>query len=97
MIQIYKKIKFSKEIKYEQKLQQVVMSGVRNVYGPLVIFLGFLGLMVAAFLHLYVSQQNSKAISEDSSVNKFFPPIFWITIILSIMIWMTFMRNSKLR
>ena len=44
-IHLYKKIRFRKEIAYEQQLQMAVMSGVRNVFGPLVILLGFLGTM----------------------------------------------------
>ena len=59
IIQLYKKVKFRKEIKYEQQLQQAVMSGVRNVYKPIIIFVGFLGFCVCGLIHLYVSEQNT--------------------------------------
>ena len=48
LVHLYKKIRFRKEIKYEQQLQQAVMSGVRNAYRPIIIFIGFLGIGVSA-------------------------------------------------
>ena len=98
IIQLYKKIKFRKEIQYEQQLQQAVMSGVRNVYSPLVLFVGFLGLFGAAWFHLYVSEKNRKSkVSKCLTVRELFIPIFWMTIIFTFMIWMSFIRNPKLR
>merc|ERR1712208_119858 len=56
---LYKKIKFRSQIRYEQRLQQVVMSGVRNVYGPFVISVKFLGFNLACLLHFHFSKQNT--------------------------------------
>ena len=95
---LYKKIKFRKEIRYEQKLQQAVMSGVRNVYGTFVIFVGFLGFVSALLLHLHVSQQNSKKeVSNHKTAEELFTPLLLLTIIFSFMIFVTFTRNGKLR
>ena len=95
---LYKKIKFRKEIRYEQQLQQAVMSGVRNVYGPFVIFVGFLGCIVAFLFHSYVSKQNSqKAVLHDKTAEELFTPLLWLLIIFSFMIFVTFARNRKLR
>ena len=92
IVHFYKKIRFRKEIKYEQQLQQAVMSGVRNAYGPIIIFVGFLGIGVSACFHFYVSERN-----RNSPVGNTFAPIFWMTIIASFMIWINFLRNPKLR
>ena len=95
---LYKKIKFRKEIRYEQQLQQAVMSGVRNVYGPFVIFVGFLGCIVAFLFHSYVSKQNSKKTGlNDKTAEELFTPLLWLLIIFSFMIFVTFARNRKLR
>ena len=95
---LYKEIKFKNEIRYEQQLQQAVMSGVRNVYGPFVIFVGFLGFILAGLFHLHVSNQNSqKRVSTDKTAEELFTPLLWITIIFSFMIFVTFARNRKLR
>ena len=98
IIQLFKKIKFRKEIQYEQQLQQAVMSGVRNVYSPLVLFVGFLGLFGAVWFHLYVSESNRKSkVSKDLTVRELFLPIFWMTVIGTFMILVSFLRNPKLR
>ena len=98
IIQLYKKVKFRKEIKYEQQLQQAVMSGVRNVYGPIIIFIGFLGFVGFGLIHLYVSEQNRNApISNGLTDKNAFVPIFWMILIFSFMIWIPFLRNPKLR
>ena len=98
IIQLYKKVKFRKEIKYEQQLRQAVMSGVRNVYGPIVIFIGFLFCIGFGLIHLYASNQYKNApIYNDLSGKNTFAPIFWMIIIFSIMIWIPFLRNPKLR
>ena len=95
---LYKKIRFRKEIRYEQKLQLAVMSGVRNVYGPFVIFVGFLGFVLALLFHLHVSQENSKKeVSNHKTAEELFTPLLWLTIIFSFMIFVTFTRNGKLR
>ena len=98
LIHLYKRLKFKKEIRYEQRLQQAVMSGVRNVYGPFVIFVGFLGFILACLFHLHVSNQNSqKQVSKDKTAEELFTPILWLIIIFSFMIFVTFARNRKLR
>ena len=98
LVHIYQKIRFRKEIKYEQQLQQAVMSGVRNAYGPIIILVGFLGFGVSACVHFYVSERNRIApVLNDLTVEDTFAPIFWMTIIFSFMIWINFLRNPKLR
>ena len=97
-IQLFKKVKFRKEIKYEQQLQQAVMSGVRNVYGPIIIFIGFLCCIGFGLIHINASQQYKNApISNDLTEKNTFVPIFWMIIIFSFMIWIPFLRNPKLR
>ena len=95
---LYKEIKFKKEIRYEQQLQQAVMSGVRNVYGPIVIFIGFLGFFSAGLLHSHLSKQNNKKpVPKDKTAEELLAPILWFSIIFSFMIFVTFARNGKLR
>ena len=95
---LYKKKKFRKEIRYEQQLHKAVMSGVRNVYGPFVIFVGFLGCIVAFLFHSYVSKQNSQKTGlNDKTAEELFTPLLWLLIICSFMIFVTFARNRKLR
>ena len=95
---LYKKIKFREEIRYEQQLQQAVMSGARNVYGPFVIFVGFLGFSLGFLLHSHVSKQNNqKQVSNDKTAEELFTPIIWLTVFFSLMIFVTFARNRKLR
>ena len=97
-VYFYKKIRFRKEIIYEQKLQQAVMSGVRNAYRPIIIFIGFLGIGVSACVHFYFSEMNlNSPVSKDVIVESTFAPIFWMIIIFSFMIWISFLRNPKLR
>ena len=95
LLQLYKKVKFRKAIKIEQQLQQAVMSGVRNVYGSIVIFIGFIGFLGAALVHLYVSEQIQN--SEELTEKNMFAPIFWLTCTFSAMICVAFLRNPKLR
>ena len=95
---ICKKIKFRKEIRYEQRLQQTVMSGVRNVYGTCVILVSFVAFIAAGLLHYLVTKQNiQNQVSKDKTAEELFAPILWITLIFSIMIFVTFARNRKLR
>ena len=97
-VYMYKKIKFRREIKYEQELQQTLMLGVRNVYGPLVIFLGFLGFIATACFHLYVSLKNRETLtSNDSNIRSSFRPVFFMTMIFAFAISISFIRNPKLR
>ena len=87
IIHVYKKIRFRKEIKYEQQLQQAVMSGVRNAYGPIIILVGFLGFGLTACVHFYVSERNRNApFSKVWTDKNTFDPTFGMSIILSFMI-----------
>ena len=93
----YKRRKFRKEILYEQKLQQAAMSGVRNVYGQIVIFTGFLGFWGCFGIHIFLIERNKEIkhnddLGEDSSIG-----ILILSSILSLMIITIFIRNSKLR
>ena len=70
------------------------------MYGTLVIFIGFLGFVAAALFHLHVSKKNQKSISgglEPTPLIDLFLPLLGLTIIFSIMIVVTFVRNRKLR
>ena len=91
ILELFKKLKFRKEIKIEQQLQQAVMSGVRNVYGSFVIFIGFMGFLGAGLVHLYVSERIR--ISKDHIEKNMFAPILWLTCALSFMICFAFMRS----
>ena len=95
---LYKKMKFRKEIRYEQRLQQAVMSGVRNVCGPFVIFVAFFAFIAARVLHYLVSRQNTQnQVSTDKTAEELFAPILWVTLIFFFVIFVTFVRNRKLR
>ena len=97
-IHFYKKIRFRKEIKYEQQLQQAVMSGVRNAYRPIIILVGFLGIGVSLAVHFYVSERNRVGpVLKGSTEENTFAPLCWMALILSFMIWINFLRNPKLR
>ena len=74
------------------------MSGVRNVYGPIIIFIGFLGCIGFGLIHLYASEQYKNAtISNELTDKNTFVPIFWMIIIFSFMIWINFIQNPKVR
>ena len=74
------------------------MSGVRNAYRPIIIFIGFLGIGVSACVHFYFSEMNfNSPVSKDVTVESTFAPIFWMIIIFSFMIWINFLQNPKLR
>ena len=96
-LEIYKRHKFRKEIRYEQQLQQAVMSGVRNVYGQIIIFLGFLGFCGFFGIHVYLSERNQeiKSLIDPTNYNILGPLIMMI--ILSLLIFTPFIINPKLR
>ena len=74
------------------------MSGVRNAYRPIIIFIGFLGIGISACVHFYFSEMNfNSPVSKDVTVESTFAPIFWMIIIFSFMIWINFLQNPKLR
>ena len=74
------------------------MSGVRNVYGPYAIFVAFFALIAARLVHYLVSKQNTQnQVSTDKTAEELFAPILWITLIFFFVIFVTFVRNRKLR
>ena len=95
---LLKKLKFRQEISYEQQLKLAVMSGVRNVYGQLVVFLGLLGFAACGVIHYYVLKDNTETESPEqlSKKNHFFRTVGMI-LVLSLMIFHPFVRNPKLR
>ena len=56
----YKKYRFKKEIAYEQQLFQTMMSGVRNVYGQIIIFMGFLACGFIFIIHLFMAKKHNE-------------------------------------
>jgi hypothetical protein len=94
LLEIYKRFKFRSEIRYEQQLQQAVVSGVRNIYGGCLIVTGFLGCGGFFLLHLYLSNKTHDMEDSEESI-----PVGLVImmLILSIMIVMPFIRNYKLR
>ena len=97
---IYKRYKVRKEIPYEQKLQQAVMSGVRNVYGQIFIFFSFLGFFVSLginvrFIHFLEKNQQFRNPDDLMKYNSSFPFIGMIICLL--LIFTPFIVNSKLR
>ena len=91
MLLVYKRLKFRKEIRYEQQLNQAMMSGVRNVYGHIVIFLEFLGFTIMLVVHLYLVK-NLDTTNKVPVVPPFLMASFMISFVLNI-----FIRNHKLR
>ena len=57
LLYLYKRIKFRKQIQYEQRLNQAMMTGYRNVYGKRIIFLAVLGFLILLIFHSYLAQQ----------------------------------------
>ena len=53
MLSIYKFFKFRKGVQYEQQLNQVVISGARNVYSLIIIFFEFVGFTFVMVVHIY--------------------------------------------
>ena len=51
---VYKRLKFRKQIEYEQQLRQVMMTGVRNAYGKIIIFTEILGFFLLDTIHVYL-------------------------------------------
>ena len=56
----YKKYRFKKEIAYEQQLFQTMMSGVRNVYGQIIIFMGFLACVFIFIIHSFMAKKHNE-------------------------------------
>ena len=56
----YKKYRFKKAISYEQQLFQTTMSGVRNVYGTIIIFTGFLACVLVLIIHLFMAKKHNE-------------------------------------
>ena len=88
---IYKIYKFRKEIQREQQLNQVMMSGFRNVFGQTVVVLDILVICVVILVHLYLSNQAKKVTQV---------PIGHALILAFLLIFVSlhhFVRNIKLR
>ena len=56
----YKKYRFKKAVSYEQQLFQTTMSGVRNVFGPIIIFMGFLACVLVLIFHLFMAKKHNE-------------------------------------
>ena len=99
LLQLYKKLKFKKEIKYEQQLQQAVMTGVRNVYGPQIIFLGFLGFLGTLWFHFYFTEKNRQhhKMGEDNTFVVAVYQTMFLTGTISMLCFFPFLQNHKLR
>ena len=95
-LEIYKRYKFRKEILYEQQLQQAVMSGVRNVYSQIIVFMVFLACCACFAIHVYFAEKNKEIKNPDDPAKySSLGPFIMIVIVSSINI-MPFM-NPKLR
>ena len=98
LLVLLKKLKFRQEISYEQQLKLAVMSGVRNVYGQLVVFLGLLGFAAVGVIHYFALKDNADTISsEQLSKKNHFRRMVGIILVFSLMIFHPFARNPKLR
>ena len=143
-LQIYKRYKFRDQIKYEQQLQQTVMtgrppqsrnltargiqlnsdiplvpvkqsffkkclqndladcrgliSGVRNVYGTLIIFFGFLAYFVVFCFHFCLGEDNQdKDNTAEMGQHSLLGNIIMIAILSLFTILTPFIKNPKLR
>ena len=95
---LLKKLKFRQEVRYDQQLKLALMSGVRNVYSQLVIFLGLLGIAVVGFMHHYALMDNAETLSsEQLSKKDHFSRMVGFVFVFSLMIFHPFVRNPKLR
>ena len=95
---LFKKFKIRAEITYEQQLKMAVMSGVRNVYGQLVFFLGLLGFLGSGLFHYYSLHDNTDTFTpEELSKKNHFVRMVGFVFIFSLMIFHPFARNPKLR
>ena len=96
-LETYKRCKFRKEIRYEQQLQQAVFSGVRNVYGQIFIFMGCLVWCAVLGTHFYLAEKNQeiKNLDDPSRYSAVGP--FIMVIIFSVLIFMPFVKNHKIR
>ena len=84
---------------YEQQLQQTIMSGVRNVYGPIIICMVLLANFGVFSVHFYLTERNHEEehmpdnLGEDSFLYGSF-----VLLILGICGILTpFIKNPKLR
>ena len=95
---LLKKLKFRQEVRYDQQLKLALMSGVRNVYSQLVIFLGLLGFAVVGFIHHYALIDNAETLnSKQLSKKDHFSRMVGFVFVFSLMIFHPFVRNPKLR
>ena len=84
LVQIYKQMRFRKEIRYEEQLQHADMSGFRNVYGPTVIFLCFSVFFGTICLHYYFSEQNRQVpIAAEMASESQISSMIWMTLIFT--------------
>ena len=88
LLSLYKRIKFRKQIQSEQRLNQAMMTGDRNVYGKRIIFLAVLGFLILLIFHSYLAQQ-----TEDRDNGT----CFILTLVLFGILLTHFIFNRKLR
>ena len=96
LLAIYKKLKFRKEIQYEQQLKETVLSGVRNVYGQIIIFTGFLACCLDFAIHVFLAKKHQENKNEDNPTSNSANGSFIILVVLSLINFTPFL-NPKLR
>lgn len=88
---LYKDLRFQHGIEYEQHLNQVMMSGARNVYGLIIIFLEFLAFTIILVIHLYFIQKYQT----ESNIPAGPPVLMALVMVLTLL--NPFIWNRKLR
>ena len=88
---LYKDLRFHNGIEYEQQLNLVMMSGARNVYGLIIIFLEFLAFTIILVIHMYFIQKYQT----ESNIPAGPPVLMALVMVLTLL--NPFIWNRKLR
>ena len=93
LLLLYKKYRFKKTLAYEQKIQQVVMTGFRNVFNQIIIIIVFFTFITMFALHMFLSDKQVEV--EKAEQNGSYG--FWMLILLLTIMTIIPFKNPKLR
>ena len=93
LIALYKSFRFKMSLEYDQRLQQLVMTGFRNVFSQIVIIVAFLIFITVLMLHAFLSMKHKEIekLEENDSYG------LWMLLLLITIICCLPFKNPKLR
>ena len=93
----FKHYRFRKGASYDQLLREAVMSGVRNVYGQIIVFMGFLTFCLIFVVHSFLSKKHQDLRTEGDKDKKSENYGSWMLMVGITLLHLIPYRNPKLR